>query len=88
MNSATIYFADQSSIVIEEDDFLIPVSLHSANVDDPFSSMGKPLEIYNRIEDGLIPAITTALCQCNFFYVNSNGNTIYSSSAVVRIVNN
>lgn len=88
MNTATIYFSDQSTLVINESDYIIPVSLVVSENDEPFTSMGKPLEIYNHIHDGLIPALTTALCQCDFFYVNSNSGTIYSSNSVVRIKNN
>lgn len=88
MNTATIYFSDQSTLIINESDCIIPVSLVVQEKDNSFASMGKPFEICYHIHDGLIPALTTALCQCDFFYVNSNGDTIYSSNSVVRIKNN
>ncbi len=88
MNTATIYFADHSTLSVSEGDYVIPVVTTTADDSEPFTSMGEPLEIYNHIHDGLIPAITTALCQCSYFYLNRNGNVVYSTSAVVRIENN
>lgn len=87
MHTATIYFSDGTSLKISDEDVIIPVSMCNYN-DESFCSMGKSIEIYNHEHDGLIPSLTTAFCQCNFFYLNTNGDTIYSSNAIVRIVNN
>lgn len=88
MKNATIHFADNSSINISEGDFIIPVVAISDIDSESFTSMGEPLEIYTHVHDGLIPSITTAICQCSFFYLNRNNNVIYSTSAIVRIENN
>ena len=88
MKKATIYFADNSSLSISEGDFIIPVVTISDMDPEAFTSMGEPKEIYTHVHDGLIPSITTAICQCSFFYLNRNNNVIYSTGSIVRIENN
>ena len=87
MKKAVIYFADNSSLNVSEGDFFIPVVTISDMESKPFTSMGEPIEIYTHVHDGLIPSITTAICQCSFFYLNRNNNVIYSTSSIVRIEN-
>lgn len=88
MKKATIYFADKSSLIVSQGDFIIPVITISDIDSKAFTSMGEPLEIYTHVHDGLIPSITTAICQSSFFYLNRSNNVIYSTSAIVRIENN
>lgn len=86
MASAKIYFSDKSILVVNESDRIIPiVQSHSEKGD--FASMGASVELYNHIHDGLIPSLMDAFCFCDYFYVNENGNTVYSSHSIVKIEN-
>ena len=84
MVSAKIYFSDKSSITINESDRIVPIVRNSLE-DEPFASMGKSVEIYTHTHDGLIPALMNVFCFCDFFYVNGNMDTIYSTYSIVKI---
>lgn len=86
MSSAKIYFSDKSVIVVNEYDRITPItSIHSDKAN--FASMDKPIELYNHIHDGLIPALMDVFCFYDYFYVNEDRNTVYGSRSIVKIEN-
>ncbi|MCD7968317.1 MAG: hypothetical protein LUG90_21480 [Clostridiaceae bacterium] len=87
MNTATIYFSDKSTVILKEGDLIIPIIQHKEN-DDVFVSMGESIEIYNHINNGLIPALLEALYTCKFFYINTSDSPIYGTSCIVKVENN
>lgn len=86
MNKATIYFSDKSKLTLSENDLIIPIQRNTFS-DEQCASMGKPVELYNHIHDGLIPSIMDALCFCQFFYVGSNDSPVYCTSSIIKIEN-
>ena len=76
MASAKIYFADKSTVTVSECEIIIPVA-----------SLGKPIELYNHIHDGLIPALATAFCSCSFFYIGDKTDTVYGTGSIIKIEN-
>lgn len=87
MNTATIYFSDKSTIVVKEGDLIIPI-VQTAISDNVFSSMGESVEIYNHVNNGLIPALLDAFYLCKFFYINSSDSPVYGTACIVKIENN
>ncbi len=86
MAKAKIIFSNNEELEVTSEDRIIPVNLIT-DIEEKSTSMGLSMELYDHVHDGLIPAITTALSLSEFFYLNSNDDTIYKSSAVVKIVN-
>ena len=86
MASAKIYFADKSTVTVSEGEIIIPVVL-SGVPDEKFASLGKPIELYNHIHDGLIPALATAFCSCSFFYIGDKTDTVYGTGSIIKIEN-
>lgn len=84
MASAKIYFADKSTVTVTENELIIPIVFTEVS-DEKFSSMAKPIELYNHVHDGLIPALTTAFCSCPFFYIGSDTDTVYGTGSIVKI---
>lgn len=86
--TTTIYFSDKSTLVLHENDCLIPVVFNPATGSDlGFSSMSKPVELYPHVHDGLIPSILDVLLSCQFFYVGNDCTSVYCTSSVVKIEN-
>lgn len=86
MTSAKIYFADKSTVTVSEGEIIIPVVLSEVS-DEKFTSIAKPIELYNHIHDGLIPALTTAFCSCSFFYIGRKTDTVYGTGSIIKIEN-
>lgn len=87
MQKAVIYFSDNTSLTLSENESIIPV-LNTTNSNlDNFSYVGTPMQIEDHITNGLIPSITKALLSCVFFYVNNTDSTLYCTHSIVRIEN-
>ena len=84
---STITFSDKSAIELHEDDFITPVAT-VINEDECFASLSKPVDLYNHVHDGLLPSILSALCSCDFFFINDNRETAYAKNAIVKIESN
>lgn len=81
-----IIFADKTFITVKEDDLIIPIVL----VDTPdgkVSSLSQPIELYNHVHDGLIPALMNVLCSCSFFYLANNTDIAYGTGSIIKIEN-
>lgn len=86
MNKAIIVMSNGEKITVTENEYLFPV-VRTEVKDTISTSMGKPYELWFHIHNGLIPCITEALVNCDFFSLNSDNNKVYSASAVVSIEN-
>ena len=86
MKSAKIYFADSTSIVVNEGDIITPIICHS-DTDGKFASMSTPMEIYNHVQNGLIPALMDVFCFSTFFYVGNDYDVVYGTNSIVKIEN-
>lgn len=84
MISANIYFSDKSILTLNEGDRIIPI-IHIHSDKGVFASMGRSIELCNHIHDGLIPSLMDAFCLCDYFYVNENRSTVYSSHSIVKV---
>lgn len=83
--TATIFFADGTSLVIREDDTLTPI-FSVKDSDASYASIGKSIDVYYHTHNGFIPSLMDCFCHCDFFYLNQDFSTVYSSNAIVRIV--
>lgn len=83
MHKAKITFSDGSTLVLAEDEVLIGVSLSEGP--EPYPSISSSTRLENSFHDGLIPSILEVTCQYPYFYGPSGIETIYSSSAIVKI---
>lgn len=84
MNSATIYFSDGTSLVLHENDLIIPIILSNTK-NDVHSTADQAIMLKYDASNGLMPPIMDALCKCDFFYINPNFDVAYSSHAIVRV---
>lgn len=84
MSTAIITFGDKSVLKLHENDFLTPI-VQASNNREKYACCSKPVDLECHIHDGLIPSIMTALCFCDFFYVNENHDIAYSKNAIVKI---
>lgn len=86
MYQSKIIFSNNDELVLSSDDVLIGVELcHDA--DEPFLSMSKTVTLEGSHHDGLIPSILSIVCQYPYFYGPDGIETIYNSSAIVKIEN-
>lgn len=82
--TATIYFSDKETLTIKEGDVLTPII--KTNLDGMESaSIGKPIDIYSHIHNGLIPSLMELFCHHDFFYLNNDFSTAYSVKSIVKI---
>ena len=84
METAIIYFSDKSTLTVKEGDFLIPIIC--CERDNITSSIGKAIELWSHIHNGLIPSLMDTFAQCDFFYLNHDYNTVYNANSIVKIV--
>ncbi len=83
---ARISFSDGSTIVIIEDQLIIPIIKYVKD-DKTSVSKAEPVGIWYHLSDGLIPSLAELLCSCEFFQILTEDDKIYSSKAVVSIEN-
>ena len=69
MSKATIFFSDNSELLLNKDSLITPIVLNTTS-DQKFASMAAPISLHDHPINGLIPDIMTALCSCDFFYVD------------------
>lgn len=86
MSSAIIYFADKSTIELNDGDRIIPI-IECRDEDKPFPSVGSPIKIYEHSRDGLIPSILEALYRCKFFFICYDSEVAYNVSSIIKIEN-
>lgn len=84
MAKATIFFSDRSFLELHEGSLITPIILESLP-DFDFAAMSSPTSLEYHPTDGLIPDIMTALCSCDFFYIDGNHSTVYSKNSIVKI---
>jgi len=86
MFNGLITFSNGSTLVIEEDQLVIPISKFEDNGN--ISTCQYPTyKVWYHIHDGLIPSLTELLCQCDFFQLVNDKSKVYKSSSVVTIEN-
>ena len=84
MQTAIIYFSDQSTVTVSEGNFITPII--SNKFDDTITaSMGETVELWNHVHNGLIPSLMDAFMRCDFFYLNHDHNVAYNSNSIVKI---
>lgn len=83
MHKAKITFSDGSTLTLTEDEVLMGVGL--AEDPKPYPSISSSVRLENSFHDGLIPSILEVTCQYPYFYGPAGIETIYSSSAIVKI---
>ena len=79
MYQSKIIFSNNDELVLSSDDVLIGVEL--------CPSMSKTVTLEGSHHDGLIPSILSIVCQYPYFYGPDGIETIYNSSAIVKIEN-
>ncbi|MDE7183814.1 MAG: hypothetical protein K2O40_04885 [Lachnospiraceae bacterium] len=84
METVIIHFSDKSTLSLNEGDFLIPI-LRIDKDNQIFASLDQPAELWNHIQNGLIPSILDVFVKCDFFYLKNDPNTVYNSKAIVKI---
>lgn len=84
MNSATIYFTNGATLVLHENDILIPI-VRSEHQGEILASQSQPVSLENHIYNGLLPSIMSVLCICDFFSVSPNQDVAYGKNAIVKI---
>lgn len=84
MDSAIIYFSDQSFLKLTDGDYLIPIVYHK-HEDGMFASASRSIKLEVHTHDGLIPSIMEAFANCNFFYLNHDNSVVYSVNSIVKI---
>lgn len=86
MYKSKIIFSNSDELVLSSDDVLIGVEL-CHNVDGAFPSMSETVTLEGSYHDGLIPSILSIACKYPYFYGPDGIQTIYNSSAIVKIEN-
>lgn len=86
MEKAKITFSNNETLMIKEGDYFIPI-VQTETDGDVTSSQGKVYEIWSHTHDGLIPSVTELFYKGKFFCSVDDTNTIYSTSAIVKIEN-
>mgnify|MGYP004662788585 CR=1 len=84
MPEAKITFSNGDVLTLTEDDVLLGVGLEN-NDEGAFSSISCSSQLERSIHDGLIPSILDVVCRYPYFYGPCGIETIYNSSAIVRI---
>lgn len=82
--SATIYFSNGETLTVKEGDYLTPI-VKSIFDGKEIASIGKSIEIYNHSNNGLIPSLMDLFCHHDFFYLNDDFSTAYSTKSIVKI---
>ncbi len=86
--TATVYFADGSTLALRSGDRLIPIVLCPATeTESSFSSMSDSVVLCPNVHNGLIPAILDVILSCQFFYIGDDCDTAYCTSSIVKIEN-
>lgn len=85
MQTAIIYFSDQSTVTVSEGNLITPIISNKFDDDATTASMGETVELWNHVHNGLIPSLMDAFTRCDFFYLNHNYNIAYNSNSIVKI---
>lgn len=82
--SAIIYLSNGETLTVNEGDMLTPIVKTTFDGIES-ASIGKPIEIYSHIHNGLIPSLMELFCHHDFFYLNDDFSTAYSTKSVAKI---
>ena len=86
MDKVSISFSDGTYVILNSSSLITPVvNIHRDK--ESFASILQPLQIDLHTSHGLIPPLLDILCNCNFFYIDSNYDVVYSSNNIVKIEN-
>lgn len=85
MEKATIFFADNTKLLVKESDLIFPVIKNQNNT----ASIGTPVRLELHLSSGLIPSLMDVFVNYNFFYLNNTDyfTPLYCTSSIVKIVN-
>jgi hypothetical protein len=86
MNKAKITFSNNEVLTLKEGDYISPIV--SIETEEGISSaLGKPIELWSHVHDGLIPSLTELFYTGQFFFKIDERNMVYNTSAIVKIEN-
>lgn len=85
MNTATIYFCNGETLIVQENDLITPITKSEQN-GDIFASMSRPIKIELHTQNGLIPSILGAFYSCNYFFINEDQSIIYGVNCIIKVV--